>query len=205
LSDAPEPASHEAFDALARLRDMPEEPRDLPLAADALSSFDDFRHAHQTETDSLDGWAADWWDKGTGIVLRLAGVLTFLDWAARPKDTAEPARVPAWAIQAAVGLWRDYLWPHARAVFRVAGGSEQERHSRKMLQWLGRQRKLEVSREDLRCRALGRTCDAAETQHIAESLVTAGWLRPVETVHHGPGRPPIRWAVNPSLRAVNDA
>ena len=79
----------DAAAALARLRDIEGEDRALPLAGDALAAFDRFRQAHHEEALRHDDPPAAWWGKGPGTVLRLAGVLTFLDWAARADGTPE--------------------------------------------------------------------------------------------------------------------
>jgi len=186
--------------ALARLRDMPDIRRDVPLDRDARAAFDDFRRAHEADVGDLDGLAAQWWAKGPGTVLRLAGVLTFLAWAARPDDATEPAQVPAWAIRAAAALWWDYLWPHADALFRRAGNSEQQRQVGRVLRWLAAQRLRDVSREQIRREALAQAVNADGADDIAATLVDGGWLRPVDHQPTGrPGRPPRRWHVNPAL------
>jgi hypothetical protein len=198
LADIVPADSKAAYQALARLRDMLDDSRELPLAPEALAAFDVFRRMHHAAGEP-DGREAGWWGKGPGTVLRLAGVLTFLDWAAGPRDAAEPDCVPGWAIAAASGLWRDYLWPHAQAAFRTAGSGVGECQAERVLRWIRRQRLSEISRTSLRRKALGLTCGAAETQRIAESLAMAGWLRPLDVVSSGAGRPPLRWAVNPAL------
>ena len=199
LSQMTPPPDDAACAALARLRDLPKARRDLGLSSEALASFDAFRRPHHARGNELDGREADWWGKGSGTVLRLAGVLAFLDWAATPPDTAEPARVPGWAIRAAVCLWQDYLWPHARAVFRITGSSVGDRRAQKALRWMHRAQVADITRTVLRRKALGLACDAAETQRVADTLVAAGWLRPLEASGQGRGRPAVRWAVNPAL------
>lgn len=200
LTDMVLPDGTAVLEALSRLRDMPEERRDLPLAPGALAAFDGFRRMHHAEAGEREGREAGWWGKGAGLVLRLAGVLTFLDWAGRPSGTAEPDSVPAWAVEAASILWQGYLWPHAQAAFRTAGGDARESKAQRALRWLRRQGTAEISRTTLRRKALGLSCSAAETQRIAEALVTGGWLRPVEIASSSSGgRPPLRWAVNPEL------
>ncbi len=198
LADVVSADSEAAYAALARLRDLPYDERNLPLAPGALAAFDAFRRMHHAGGEP-DGREAGWWGKGPGAVLRLAGVLGFLDWAAGPRDAAEPACVPAWAIEAAGGLWQDYLWPHARAAFRTIGSGVGECQAERVLRWIRRQRVPEISRTSLRRKALGLTCGAAETQRIAESLAMAGWLRPLDVASRGSGRPSLRWAVNPAL------
>ena len=192
-----------AVDALARIRDLSATSRDVPLASDARALFNHFRQRHHADAGRLNGRSADWWGKGTGTVLRLAGVLTYLDWAARTADAAEPAAVPKWAINAAAHLWGDYLWPHARAVLR--SGAHDTARATRVLRWLRTHRVDVVSRTTLRRNALGRTCDAAETESIAQTLVSCGWLTPIQTMNERSGRPPVLWAVNPALHATRDA
>jgi len=205
LSDTPAPPDDAAAAALARLRDMADAPRTLPLAADALAWFDDFRRAHHRKAAGLDGWTADWWRHGLHTIVRLAGVLAMIEWVAQPAGTAEPACVTMCALKAAATLWQTYLWPHARAVCRIAGGSDLERHADDVLQWLRTCGASDVSREELRTKALRSRCNAATTQRIADSLVAAGWLRPVKSARDRAGRPPIRWTINPLVQEARDA
>ncbi|HEX2889618.1 DUF3987 domain-containing protein, partial [Vineibacter terrae] len=203
LSDRTAPLGPAALAALARLRDLPEPPRVVPLSAGARIRFEDFRQAHAVAASRLDGAEAAWWSKGPASVLRLAGVLAFLAWASQPEGTAEPPMLELGTLEAGADLWQRYLWPHARAVVR-SGGIDREPDI-KVLRWIRQHAKAQVSREDLRARALCRTCDAAETDLIAARLVAEGWLRPVESVHRPPGRPPIRWVVHPRLCEARDA
>jgi len=200
LSDEEDVVTPAAVSALRRLREQPWRLRDLPLTDEARVAFEDFRRAHHGPTPDLAGRAAAWWGKGPSQVLRLAGVLTFLDWAACPQGVAEPEYVPAWAIGAATRLWRDYLWPHAQATFRIAGaGGEHESHQRQVLRWLAVQRLPEVSREHIRREALSQALDAAGTQRLIEDLVEGGWLQPVAPAQGGRGRRRRRWEVHPAL------
>ncbi|HKU96765.1 MAG TPA: DUF3987 domain-containing protein [Vineibacter sp.] len=204
LAAIPPTISDDALQALARLRDMPDTPRDVPLVADALASFDDFRRQHHAEAGNLDGWEAAWWGKGTSVVLRLAGVLGFLDWATRPAAATEPERVSAWSIQCAADLWWGYLWPHARTVGHRNGGGDRRRDARRMLHWLRREQLLTVSPEMLRRKALSGSRNASETERIALSLAGSGWLRQIKTKPDGAGRPTVRWIVNPAIRTRDD-
>jgi len=204
LAAMPQTISDDALQALARLRDMSDPPRDVPLAPDALASFDEFRRQHHAEAAHLDGWEAAWWSQGTGVVLRLAGVLGFLDWATRPAATAEPDRVSAWSIQCAADLWWGYLWPHARAVGRRDGGGDIRRDAGRMLHWLQHEQLLVVSPEILRRKALGGSRNAAETERTAMSLAASGWLRQVKTKPDGASRPTVRWIVNPAICTRDD-
>ena len=200
LSEEEDAVTTEAVSALGRLCEQPRRLRDLPLMDEAHVAFDGFRRMHHVAMPDLAGKAAAWWGKGPSQVLRLAGVLTFLDWAASPQGTVEPAHVPAWAIEAAARLWRDYLWPHAQATFRIAGaGGERESRQRQVLRWLAAQHLPEVSREHIRREALSQALDAAGTQRLIEDLVESGWLQPVALAKGGHGRRRRRWQVHPAL------
>ncbi len=198
LSDDEDAATLEAVSALRRLREQPWRLRDLPLADEARIAFEDFRRAHHVPMSDLAGRAAAWWGKGPSQVLRLAGVLTFLAWAASPRGAVEPTQVPAWAIDSAARLWRDCLWPHAQATLRIAGaGGERASHQRQVLRWLALQRLPEVSREHIRREALSQALDAAGAQRLIEDLVEGGWLQPVAPATGGRGR--RRRQVHPAL------
>lgn len=205
MAAAPRPDDRAVYVPLARLYNMDDAVRTVALDTEAQSLFDGFRRLHDADVARLDGREAAWWGKGPGTVLRLAGTLTFLAWAAQAQDAAEPAQVPAWTIKAASRLWQHYLWPHARAVFRLAGNGGEESHGRKVLRWIKREGRDAVSRTDLRREALGRSCDAAATGRIADSLVVAGWLKPIDPAPDARGRRPVRWAVNPALKGTSAA
>ncbi len=195
LSTTAENPSPEALAALARLRDLRSAPYDVPLADDALSAFEAFRHALDEQAQDLDGRAAAWWRKGPSLVLRVAGVLTFLAWSAEAAGAPEPACVSRGAVGAATGLWQDYLWPHARVVFGSAGTLHQRRIER-VMEWLAARRLAEVSREQIRREALSQDVDAKGADAIIVALVQEGVLQPIDQPRTGPGRPPLRWRVN---------
>ena len=202
LSEMTEGARHEECEAVSRLCAMPDAGRTLTLEAEAFSAFDGFRRLHDAAAGRLEGGEAAWWGKGPGTVLRLAGTLSFLAWAMRPKDTPEPVQVPAWTIKAATRLWQDYFWPHARAIFRQSVRVEGERQAWTTLRWIKQQGKTEVSRTELRRKALGYISDAATAERIAGVLVKAGWLMPLRIEFEGRGSAPVRWAVNPALQVA---
>ncbi|HKV00212.1 MAG TPA: DUF3987 domain-containing protein, partial [Vineibacter sp.] len=193
LSAPTERLSDDAIAALARLQALPAAVRDVELTADALAVLEAFRDAHDADLDALEGREAAWWSEGVGLVLRLAGVLTFLGWSAEPTGTAEPAHVSATAMRIAIGLWRDYLWPHARAAFGAGAESERHRHAERVVRWIAEHRIGEVSREQIRREVLSQAVDADGADAVIALLVAQGWLQPVARATTGPGRPPRRW------------
>jgi hypothetical protein len=96
---------------------------------------------------------------------------------------------------AAIRLWREYFWPHARAALRQIGLTDRHADSRRALRWIIAHAKYEVSREEIRREALGQRLDAEQTQHLLDRLVKAGWLQSRSSVTGGRKR--HRWQVNP--------
>jgi hypothetical protein len=109
------------------------------------------------------------------------------------------------AVRDAAGLWADYMRPHARAVFNRSGRSGRDRHARRTIRWLRASGVEEVSREDVRCIALGRAVDAAGADQVLARLVAGCVLREIPAAA-GPkgGRPAMRWAVNPALAEIRE-
>ncbi len=103
-------------------------------------------------------------------------------------------------MQAAIGLVRDYFWPHARACLRLIGFTQRHANARRALLWIRAKRKTEVSREEIRRDALSQRLDAEETTVLLTALSKSGWLRK-EVTEPGPqgGKPAHRWLVNPKL------
>jgi hypothetical protein len=202
----------ELQNALKRLVDLPAEENGqliethVPLSANALAIFEQFRKSIHNGKHALDGREREWWCKGPTHVLRLAGTLAYLTWAWRtygqPMLVDEPASVEAQFVSAAVGQWQSYFWPHSRAALRQVGLSERHAYARRVLRWLRASRPATVSREDIRSQALSRSLDAQQTQQVLDGLTSSGWLRRVpEKLRLGPGRPAHRWEVNPTLFA----
>lgn len=193
--------------ALMRLIDLPTGdgeafvPRDVSLSADAVETFEQFRKFLHDGKMALDGREREWWAKGATQVLRLAGTLAYLAWAMRDED--EPNEIGEEFIGAAVRLWRDYFWPHARAALRQVGLSDRHANARRVLRWLRANGKEDVSREDVRRDALSQRLDAEQAQVLLASLCTAGWLR--QHTEKTGGRARHRWVVNPRLLAPSTA
>jgi hypothetical protein len=148
-----------------------------------------------------DGVEAAWIGKAAGTIVRLAGLLSLMDWAG--SDSTEPCTtVEAQHLERAHALWADYFWPHAQAVFGEAPSTLDERRVRRVGRWLRRMRPQTVSREDVRREALGQTVNADTAESVIERLEQQGVLRLLapQTGRSG-GRPRRRWQVNPDLWA----
>jgi hypothetical protein len=186
-------------------------PQSVPLSQAALSRFEEYRQLVDKTKRGLDGREQHWFAKSESQVLRLAGTLAYIDWAASQESSSsggieqitgrlEPSEIGERFMIGAICLVRDYFWPHARAALRQVGLTDRHRHMRRVLRWLkihhdGRP----ISLKDIRREALGGSLDAEQTEDLLDRLEQAGWLRR-ETKETG-GRPIHRWVVNPQLRA----
>jgi hypothetical protein len=190
---------------IGRIARSPADPLMLALDDSAAKAFDAFLAGLHNLLQRAEGLEADWLGKGGGTVARLAGVLALLAWAGSGVGGA-PGKISGETMEAAVRLWSDYLRLHACLVFDRVGPTDTERHARRVVRWLKVHRPADVSREDVRRRALGRTLDAARTERVLERLCAAGALRSKLLVFSVQGgRPARRWEVNPALLAAADA
>ena len=208
-------------EALMRLIQLPDglpaklQPRELNLDEDALCTLEDFRRANRVQLGALDGRERDWIAKGPGQVLRLAGVLVYLEWALQgPQDhsqdasglealrqiakaAAEPTVITGDDMRKAIALFDNYFWPHARAALRQIGLSDRHREERRVLRW-ARAKKIEtLSRETIRREIFSQRIDAERAQAIIDALV--GRLAAGGDHERSAARPARRWLVNPLL------
>jgi hypothetical protein len=204
------PANGQALSALRRLSHLAGtagSPAILQFEEDALRALDSFLAKLHLEVAEADGLEQAWQGKGRGTVVRLIGCLALLDWSVAGVDAcpATPCPVGREVVERGVSLWSDYLRPHARAVLQLAAPDDIDHKARHVLRWLRRRGALEVSREEIRCDALGRSVNAAGAERVLQRLQTAGFVKQLlySMPSHG-GRPPNRWEVNPRLSAAGN-
>ena len=207
-----EPELQNALTALIRLPAENAEgifvPQAVWLSDDAIAVFEEFRKWVDKAKAGFDGHERQWLVKGETTVLRLAGTLAYMAWAialGAPSTNGldgitgslEPKTIDKQFVIAAIRLWRDFFWPHARAALRQIGLSDRHRNARRVLRWIKANGKNEVSREEIRREALGQRLDAEQTQDLLDGLEKAGWVKKEAT--RTAGRPKLRWLINPKL------
>jgi hypothetical protein len=202
LAERRSPNDELALDLLRKIRRAartPINPLILPLDAEATKAFDGFLGQLHRDLGHAEGLEADWLGKGSGTVARLAGILQLLSWSASDSG-AVPTYVGASVVQAAIELWRDHFRLHALFVFENGGPDDLLRQARRVVRWLKVGRRVEVSREDIRCHALYRAVNARRADLVIGRLNAGNVLRRVRPPEPRPGgRPPERWQVNPAL------
>ena len=198
-------ASDQALAALRQLAQVPGEagaPTILEIEEKALPALNSSWRNCTSRSRKPTGWSQAWQGKGRGTVVRLIGCLALLDWsvAAEGSSRAAPGPVGRHVVERGIALWTEYLRPHARAVLQLATPDNIDRKARHVLRWLRARGALEVSREEIRCDALGRSVNAAGAERVLQRLQSAGFVKQLlySMPSHG-GRPPNRWQVNPRL------
>jgi hypothetical protein len=190
-----------AFERLAFLADRPDHSGKIPLSDKARREFEQLRKKVMDDAATLDGREREWWSKIPAHALRLAGTLTYLNWAIDADDNErEPAKILREDMSEAVELVFDYFWPHARAALRQIGLNQHHADARRVLKWISASGKEQIGREQIRRDALGKRLDAEAAQEVLDYLERAGWLRQQKSTTGG--RPNTRWAVNPKLGDV---
>lgn len=189
---------------LQRLVDLPgtiHEPGVLALEEAAAERLQELLPRLRAFMRDSDGLEAAWIGKAAGTIVRLAGLLSLMEWAAT--GSKEPCTtVEEQHIERAHALWTDYYWPHAQAVFGQVPSTLDERRVRRVGRWLKRMRPQTISREEVRREALGQRVDADTAEGLLERLEQYGAVRMVRSeAGRGVGRPRRRWEVNPALWA----
>jgi hypothetical protein len=204
LSGDTPPREDEAVTMLHRIGGAvgtPDRPLTLVFHEEAVKSFDRFLTWLQEEIRGAEGAEAGWLGKGRGTVVRLAAIFALLDWSRHAATARPPGTVGRDHLQAATRLWRDYFRPHGRAVLDRCAPSDVERQVRRVVRWLKKAgAKAEITREEVRRHALGKTVNAGQADLVLGRLWSAGIVRPAA---HDPlpqgGRPPQRWEINPAV------
>jgi hypothetical protein len=203
------PGDEEALNRLrriARKARTPDDPLVLQFDSHGIKAFNEFLAGLSDERRAAEGLEEGWLGKGAGTVARLAGVLELLAWSGLAA-VGPPGHLGRDQVDAAIRLWCDYFRPHARAVLDHAQPSTQDVRARRVARWLkARLRedgaRTDVSREEVRREALGKSVNAEQAEQVLHRLTTLGVVRAAPVVS-GPrgGRPARRWQVNPELAA----
>lgn len=174
----------------------------MPFEPKAADTFFLFRETTYDLATRHDGPLGGWIGKGNGMVARLAGLFTLLDWAVGSSVSA-PERIGEGAVERACQLWTDYLLPMAKRAFGDAVRPEAERLACRLLKEI-RTRSASVVNE----RAVYKDWkphnlrEAAKVKAAFKFLEEAGWTRPKPTrAGDTAGRGRADWEINPELWA----
>ena len=183
--------------ALSRLAGSADDPCVLAVDDRGRAALDKVLAALHAERQNVEGLEAAWIGKSRSLIVRLAGVLELL--ATIDGKAKRPGAIGAEQVEAAATLWRDYYWPHAKAMFDSAELSDHAKRVRRVARWLMDKRPTTVSRDDIRRRALSLSATGDETESVLQRLHYLGYVRPDLAYRDRPGRPTTHWQVNPAL------
>ncbi len=183
--------------ALSRLVKSADDPSVLAFDDRGRAALDKVLAALHAERQNAEGLEAAWIGKSRSLIVRLAGVIELL--GSIDGKAVRPGAIGAEQVEAAAALWRDYSWPHAKAVFDSAELSDYSKRVLRVARWLVAKRPADVSREEIRRRALGQAATAEETESVLQRLHYLGYVQPDHAQRDKPGRPSNRRLVNPAL------
>ncbi len=189
-------------------------PRQLPilmkLTDKAVERFITWRQTRYTRQRLTGGLYQTWLGKADGYVLRFAGMLALLDWAAGP-PAAPPLIISDSEIERGILLFDEYYAPMARQVFGDAALNSDEYGARVIAKNIVNvSRNIVITRESgllvvnvdkIRRAKLIHTLNTAESVRLSLGLlVKSGWLMKAYSrdASH-PGRESQDYAINPKV------
>ena len=142
----------------------------------------------------------DWANKLPGGICRISGVLHLAEVDLEAGE-AVPQWIPRDTVLRAIRLGRYYLLPHALAAFASMGADPIVEKAKKVLAWLRRHPRQQVSQRDIHQGVRSHVPKAEELTKPLDLLVKHGYLRGPFPRPGGPkgGRPSLYYEVHPAI------
>lgn len=142
---------------------------------------------------------ADWANKLSGAVLRIAGLLHVADYAAYNSHYSQNEISEATIARAI--RFAQYLIPHAQAAYAEIGADPAVESARLVLRWIEKTGVRAFSKRDCYQGVKGTLKRADDLDPVLSLLCDHGYIREQETIERaGPGRKPSpNYDVNPTL------
>ena len=171
-------------------------PRIVPIADDAADIFSRWWIDNGAAGEATAGFQAGSLGKGPGVVLRLALVLEFLEWAWIGGQ--EPTSVSKASVAAAIGLFEGYFLPCSSRVFARTTRDQIGAAASMLAKQIRRRGERVVNAKAIQREwRLPGLSSAEPVKAALAKLAMGGWVRKVPPL--GRGRPPGDWEVNPLL------
>lgn len=194
------------------------QPINMTLTPNAVERFKAWRQTRYARQQMTGGLFQTWLGKADGYVLRFAGMLANLDWAARPAASAFPLVVTDGEINRGITLFDEYYAPMALGAFGDAALSPEEYGARLIARNIINGSHIVTTREDgrtvvsvdkIRRAKILHTLKTAEAVRSSLKVLQqrAGWVRKAPPFRDasGPGRERDDWEINPGvLQGVDD-
>ena len=177
----------------------------LPIDADVLDSFQEWRRQHHDASQAASGLMASALGKMPGQALRLALVLELIWWAASPGTAQAPEQVSARALGTALDLIEGYFKPMLTRVLGEAAQPLADRNAAVLARAILSRSKLVYAnaREIQRDWRLPGLREAGPVKAAISALEEAGWLKATGGREGAtPGRQRADFAVNPLVYEV---
>ena len=176
-------------------------PVTLPIQADALDAFQDWREQHHASSQGVSGMMASAYGKMAGQALRLAIALELLWWAAGPDGTSEPAQVSGDALGAALDLIESYFRPMLARVLGEAALPAGDRLGATLAREIQRRRVDRLNATQVRREwRLPGLRESAQVMAAVGVLEEARWLKAIgERDGSTLGRKRLDFAVDPRV------
>ena len=188
-------------DALRRLRRvrMSETRASVPFTAEATDHHQAFSARVHEAARQEAGLMAGVLGKAPTTVVRLAMILTYLDWAL--SEDPEPAEISEGAVLRAIALMDDYVLPMARHAYAAVDLPPVEAAARKLVRRLRSRQMARVSRRDITRMGPGSPSGVTDIDHVITLLEEEGLLRwtPDLTYRASGGRPQQLYDVHPAV------
>lgn len=174
-------------------------PSYITLDEDAADLFQEWRASNAVNEGSTSGLLTSHMGKLPGIVLRLALVLEYLEWAAT--GGPEPAGVSKRSIGLSAHLADEYFIPMASRAYGDASLPTQERHGASIARRILKERPPIVNARIIRREwGLPGLKEARAVREAVSVLVDGNWLQEAPTrVGNTPGQQKADYKVNPKL------
>jgi hypothetical protein len=166
-------------------------------ALDLLHAYDVPRQVQEKEADGL---LTSHIGKLRGYVVRVAGVLAFLDWAVGT-DWDEPTSIDIQTVKRAIRLVDGYYLPMARRCFGDMSLPQEQRDTALILKWLAKQRAT-IFDATLLPRAKNTPLkDRKRRDNAIDSMLELGIIKERGVTTPKGGRPALLYDIHPDLLA----
>lgn len=200
-----------AFERLSHCKPIPDgntyqgEQRVIPFTDNAAQILVTWRKKVEATESQHQGIMLSFMGKCAGTVVRLAGVMTYLDWLADGDLKEEPSEIPAECVQRSISLVEDYFIPMARRCFNDAALPQEQRDALALAKWISKEQPARMNARDLGRRPDVPVKDSRRMEAALEVLCNANWVRFVGgRSGEAKGRSRKDYEINPSLYDNSD-
>jgi hypothetical protein len=180
-------------------------PQIVPFASTAIKPFQDFMVRNDLKRREADETIKSMYAKGDGQVIRLAMLLSLLDWAWY-EEMKEPEQIERTFVDRAIKALETYFQPHALRMHMEAKVPPEDSAAGKLIKHIKREN-LRTFNAKLVRRVMfgGRKDDTVIMDNACQHLVHSGLIRVSEMKVYKKEQRPVAYEANPLIWATKDA